>query len=52
MLKKRGIDRVRPLAGGFDAWLAAGLPVEPLEPEASSDEALSKTPPGTCGAST
>lgn len=31
MLKKRGIERVRPLAGGFDAWLAAGRPVEPLE---------------------
>jgi len=31
MLKKRGIDRVRPLEGGFEAWVAAGRPVEPLE---------------------
>lgn len=30
MLKRRGIHRVRPLEGGFDAWLAAGRPVEPL----------------------
>lgn len=27
-LKRRGFKRVRPLAGGLDAWLAAGLPVE------------------------
>jgi rhodanese-related sulfurtransferase len=33
MLKKRGIDRVRPLAGGFEAWVAAGYPVERLEEE-------------------
>ena len=31
MLKKRGIDRVRPLGGGLDAWIAAGRPVEALE---------------------
>jgi len=30
-LKKFGIERVRPLAGGIDAWVAAGLPVEPVE---------------------
>jgi membrane protein DedA with SNARE-associated domain/rhodanese-related sulfurtransferase len=29
-LKRRGFKRVRPLAGGLDAWLAAGLPVERL----------------------
>jgi rhodanese-related sulfurtransferase len=31
LLKRRGVDRVRPLAGGFDAWRAAGHPVEPIE---------------------
>jgi len=31
LLRKRGIERVRPLEGGYDAWVAAGLPVEPLE---------------------
>lgn len=34
LLKRRGIERVRPLAGGFDAWLAAGHPVEPIDPDA------------------
>jgi rhodanese-related sulfurtransferase len=29
-LKKAGIVRVRPLAGGFEAWFQAGLPVEPV----------------------
>jgi len=28
LLKRRGIERVRPLAGGFDAWLAEGRPLE------------------------
>lgn len=28
MLMDRGFKRVRPLEGGFDAWIAAGLPVE------------------------
>ena len=27
-LKKRGIDRVFPLEGGFEAWAARGYPVE------------------------
>jgi rhodanese-related sulfurtransferase len=25
LLSRRGIRRVRPLAGGFDAWVSAGL---------------------------
>ncbi len=29
MLKEHGWDDVHPLLGGFDAWLKAGLPVEP-----------------------
>ena len=31
-LKRRGFKNVRPLAGGLDAWLAAGLPLDRLEP--------------------
>ena len=27
-LQRRGFRHVRPLAGGFDAWRAHGLPVE------------------------
>jgi rhodanese-related sulfurtransferase len=26
-LHKRGVKRVRPLAGGFDAWCELGYPV-------------------------
>ncbi len=31
MLKRRGIERVRPLAGGFEGWLEQGYPIESLE---------------------
>jgi len=31
MLKRRGIVRVRPLAGGLDAWMRAGYPVVLVE---------------------
>jgi rhodanese-related sulfurtransferase len=27
LLRRRGIARVRPLAGGFEAWRRAGLPL-------------------------
>ncbi len=27
----RGFTNVRPLAGGFDAWVAAGFPIEESE---------------------
>jgi membrane protein DedA with SNARE-associated domain/rhodanese-related sulfurtransferase len=30
-LKKLGIPRVRPLAGGFEAWRDLGFPTEPVE---------------------
>ena len=30
LLVDRGYAKVRPIEGGFDAWLAAGLPTEPL----------------------
>jgi 3-mercaptopyruvate sulfurtransferase SseA len=37
LLRRRGIQRIRPLAGGLDAWRAAGFPVEavPAEPACS-----------------
>jgi rhodanese-related sulfurtransferase len=28
-LKGRGFQRIRPLKGGFDAWVTAGFTVEP-----------------------
>jgi len=28
LLKRRGITRVRPLEGGFDAWREGGYPLE------------------------
>ncbi len=31
-LKQHGFKRVRPLLGGIDAWIAAGHPVEKVEP--------------------
>lgn len=31
-LKQTGFTRIRPLAGGLDAWIAAGLPIEGEEP--------------------
>ena len=30
MLMEEGFTLVRPLAGGFDAWVDAGYPVEAL----------------------
>jgi hypothetical protein len=27
-LKRRGVLKVRPLAGGFDAWVESGFPTE------------------------
>ncbi len=35
LLKRRGIERVRPLAGGFRAWQDLGYPVKSLTPIAS-----------------
>jgi len=34
-LKRRGITRVRPLAGGYEAWVARGFPVDALAPAAA-----------------
>ena len=38
-LKRRGIHRVRPLAGGYDAWVASGYPLQawaPAQPVAAA----------------
>jgi 3-mercaptopyruvate sulfurtransferase SseA len=32
LLRRRGIERVRPLAGGFHAWRDRGYPVLELTP--------------------
>jgi len=32
LLHEQGYDDVRPLLGGFDAWLASGYPVERVSP--------------------
>ena len=39
-LQRLGLDRATDMAGGFEAWAAAGLPVEPLpaEPDAGPIE--------------
>ena len=31
MLKRRGIERVRPLEGGLDRWIELGFPTEPAQ---------------------
>jgi membrane protein DedA with SNARE-associated domain/rhodanese-related sulfurtransferase len=38
-LHKMGIDRVRPLKGGFDGWKVAGLPLVAYEDDAPADKA-------------
>jgi rhodanese-related sulfurtransferase len=35
MLIDRGFDKVRPLAGGLDAWFEAGYDSETLAPSAA-----------------
>jgi membrane protein DedA with SNARE-associated domain/rhodanese-related sulfurtransferase len=39
-LHKMGIDRVRPLRGGFDGWKVAGLPLVEYEDDAPADKTL------------
>jgi len=36
LLKKRGITRVRPLAGGFHGWRDRGFPLVTVEAEAEA----------------
>ena len=35
LLRRRGIERVRPLAGGFHAWRDLGYPLVKLTPALS-----------------
>jgi prostamide/prostaglandin F2alpha synthase len=47
LLSRRGVRRVRPLAGGFDAWREHGLPVESeegLSHESPNHTALTASP--------
>ncbi len=32
-LRQTGFTRIRPLAGGLDAWIEAGMPIEDDAPE-------------------
>jgi 3-mercaptopyruvate sulfurtransferase SseA len=32
LLRRRGIERVSPLAGGLDAWRDHGFPLEDVQP--------------------
>jgi len=34
-LRQSGFTRIRPLLGGLEAWIEAGLPVEGDEPQAA-----------------
>jgi len=47
LLRKRGITRVRPLLGGFEAWKERGFPVEKqlvqLPGAPASGQSVSKT---------
>jgi len=36
LLRRRGIERVRPLAGGFYAWRDLGYPTVELKPAISA----------------
>jgi 3-mercaptopyruvate sulfurtransferase SseA len=35
LLRRHGIERMRPLAGGFHAWCDLGYPMTNLKPAAS-----------------
>ena len=37
LLKKNGVERVRPLMGGIDAWCAANFPMEAIAPAGMSN---------------
>jgi rhodanese-related sulfurtransferase len=37
LLKRRGVTRIRPLAGGLDGWRQRGLPLEPLALEPAAE---------------
>ena len=39
-LKRRGINRVRPLLGGYAGWVAEGYPLQRWVPAETSSTAL------------
>jgi 3-mercaptopyruvate sulfurtransferase SseA len=43
-LRQAGFTRIRPLLGGLDAWIDAGLPVDADEPALLAEEAESLEP--------
>ena len=49
ILRRRGIERVRPLAGGFYAWKDLGYPLTMLASAAGSDVAQSLSPASAQG---
>ena len=42
ILRRRGIERVRPLAGGFRAWRDLGYPMTGLAAPASANRELAR----------
>jgi len=42
ILRRRGIERVRPLAGGFRAWRDLGYPMTGLAAAASANRELAR----------
>ena len=42
ILRRRGIERVRPLAGGFRAWRDLGYPMTGLAAQPSADRELAR----------
>jgi 3-mercaptopyruvate sulfurtransferase SseA len=41
-LRQHGFTRIRPLAGGLEAWIEAGMPVEDGQPPAGLDPAAGR----------
>lgn len=39
-LKRRGINRVRPLEGGYDGWVAEGYPLQRWSPAETTSTSL------------
>jgi rhodanese-related sulfurtransferase len=39
-LKRRGIDRVRPLEGGYAGWVAEGYPLQRWSPAETTSTSL------------
>ncbi|HXO43230.1 MAG TPA: hypothetical protein VN999_17400 [Thermoanaerobaculia bacterium] len=37
-LRQHGFTRIRPLLGGLDAWIDAGLPVDGADADVDRDE--------------